>query len=119
MYVIFNFYASASIDRRHIVFWPVCLSVRLFVCPQKLLHLPYLLICTTKAFIFHINIPCDKTFLLVPSSRSSVKVKVKYEGQSLHGHLCFSNTAYWFLILLKVLLEIAIYQMTKCWPCPY
>ena len=26
------------------------------------------------------SIPCDKTFLLVTSSRSSVKVKVKYQG---------------------------------------
>ena len=33
-----------------------------------------------KAFIFHMSIPCDKSFLLVPSSRSSVKVK--YQGLS-------------------------------------
>ena len=26
--------------------------------------------------------PCDKTVLLVPSSRSSVKVQVKYQGHS-------------------------------------
>ena len=28
------------------------------------------------------SIPCNKTFMLVPSSRSSVKVKVKYQGHS-------------------------------------
>ena len=28
-------------------FWPLCLSVHLFVCPQKLLHWPYLLISKT------------------------------------------------------------------------
>ena len=33
-----------------------------------------------RTFIFHMCIPCDKTFLLVPSSRSSVKVK--YQGYS-------------------------------------
>ena len=35
------------------------------------------------------SIPCDKTFLLVPKSRSSVKVKVKYQGhrfQKQEGH---------------------------------
>ena len=31
---------------------------------------------------FQMNIPCDKNFLLVPSSRSSVKVKVKYQGHN-------------------------------------
>ena len=29
------------------------------------------------------SIPCDKTFLLIPSSRSSVKVKVKYQDNIL------------------------------------
>ena len=28
------------------------------------------------------SIPCDKTFLLVPSSRPSAKVKLKYQGHS-------------------------------------
>ena len=28
------------------------------------------------------SIPCDKTFVFVPTSRSSVKVKVKYQGHS-------------------------------------
>ena len=28
------------------------------------------------------SIPCDKTFMLVPRSRSSVKIKVKYQGHS-------------------------------------
>ena len=34
------------------------------------------------AFIFDMSIPCDTTFLLVTSSRSSVQVKVKYQGPS-------------------------------------
>ena len=38
---IHPFYTPASIDRGHIVFG---LSVFSFVCPQKLLHWPYLLI---------------------------------------------------------------------------
>ena len=37
---------------------------------------------TDKAFIFHIYIPWGKTLSLVPKSRSSVKVKVKYQGQN-------------------------------------
>ena len=35
-----------------------------------------------RAFIFHIYIPWSKTLSLVPQPRSSVKVKVKYQGQS-------------------------------------
>ena len=54
-------------------FWPILLSVCPFVCLQKLLHWPYLLLVRLRAFIFRMSIPCDKTFLLVPSSRSSVK----------------------------------------------
>ena len=48
------YYAPASIDRRHIVFGlSVCLSVCPFVCPQKLLHWPYILIC--KSLGLHIS----------------------------------------------------------------
>ena len=41
---------------------------------------------------------CGKTFLLNPSLRSSVKVKVKYQGHNikkwaLQGHSCFTNTS--------------------------
>ena len=44
-----------------------------------------------KAFIFHKCIPLGKTFSLVPKSRSSVEVKVKYQGHfkkkwTLRGH---------------------------------
>ena len=41
-----------------------------------------------RAFIFHMSIPCDKTFLLVLSSKASIKVKVKYQGHSFrkNGH---------------------------------
>ena len=35
-----------------------------------------------RAFKFHIYIPWGKTLSLVPKSRSSVKVKVKYQGHS-------------------------------------
>ena len=35
-----------------------------------------------SAFVFHMNIPCDKTFLLVSRTRSSAKVKVKHIGHS-------------------------------------
>ena len=37
------------------------------------------------AFIFQISIPCDKTFLMVLSSRSSVKVKVEYQGHNFQN----------------------------------
>ena len=33
-----------------------------------------------RDFIFHMYIPCGKTFSLVPRSISSVKVSVKYQG---------------------------------------
>ena len=35
-----------------------------------------------RAFIFHIYISWGKTLPVVPKSRSSVKVKVKYQGHS-------------------------------------
>ena len=34
------------------------------------------------AFIFHMCIPCGKTFSVVPRSRSSIKVKIKYQGHN-------------------------------------
>ena len=74
-------------------FWPVCL----FVCPQNFLHWPHLLMVRVRTFIFHKGVPCDKTFLLVPSSRLSVKVE--YQGHNFqkmgvagaflfHEHIC-------------------------------
>ena len=88
-----HFYGPASIDRGHIVFWPVRLSicplvllsvypcVRLFV--RKIVYIGHIFrLVILRALTFHLSIPCDKTFLLVPSSRSSVKVKVKYQGHS-------------------------------------
>ena len=88
-------------------FWPVCLSVHpffhLFVCKNFYIgHIFWLVRC--RAFIFHMSIPCDKTFLLVPSSRSSVKVKVKYQGQcfpkngSFAGGISVSQTQFVFII---------------------
>ena len=51
-----------------------------------------------RAFIFHICIPWGKTLSLVPKSRSSIEVKVKYQGDSfqkkkwpLQGHLYFTD----------------------------
>ena len=52
--------------------------------------------------MFNMNIPCDKTFLLVPSSRSSIQKKVEYQdhdfkktavvGASIfHKHILFSS----------------------------
>ena len=37
-----------------------------------------------RAFIFHMSIPCDKTVLLAPSSRTSVKAKVSFHD---HTHM--------------------------------
>ena len=36
-----------------------------------------------RDFIFHMCVPCGKTFSLVPRSRSFVKVEVKYQD-----HIC-------------------------------
>ena len=33
-----------------------------------------------RAFIFHMCIPCGKTFYVVPKSKSSIMVSVKYQG---------------------------------------
>ena len=87
-----SFHAPTSIDREHIVRASVCLSTKI------LLHWPYLLI-DNSAFIFKTSIPCDMPFLLATSSRSSVKVKVKYQVHCfrkkwpLRGYLFFTNTS--------------------------
>ena len=69
-------------------FGPVCpvffarLSVWLFVCKNFYTgHIFWLV--RLRAVIFHMSIPCDKTFLLVPSSRSSVRVNFKYQDHRL------------------------------------
>ena len=54
-----QFYATSSIDKRHIVFCPICLSVHL----QK---------------TFNIGV----SFLMVNDSRSSVWVKIKYQDHN-------------------------------------
>ena len=59
-------------------FWPVCLSVSWSAKTFNIGHIFSLV--RVMAFVFRMSVPCDKTFLLVPSSRSSVKVKVEYEG---------------------------------------
>ena len=46
-------FAPASIVRGHVVFWPVCLSVHLFVCPQKLYISHIFLLITVRAYKFH------------------------------------------------------------------
>ena len=56
-----------------------------------------------SAFIFHMYIPCSKTFSFVPRSRSPVKVSMKYQCHIfqkwlLRGHSCFTNT---FCLLLQ------------------
>ena len=77
-----HFYAPALIDRGHIVFDPaICLLVCFFVRKNFYIVLIFWSV-RVKAFMFHVSIPCDKIFLLVPSSWSSVKVKVKYQGHS-------------------------------------
>ena len=49
-------------------------------CDQNLLYENALV--RVIALVFHMSIPCEKTFMLVPSSRSSVKVKVRYQDHS-------------------------------------
>ena len=103
-----HFYASASVDRGHIVFGP---SVRLFV--RKSVTLAIFLLLRVRAFICHMSIPCDKNFLFVPSSRSSVKVKVEFQGHNLQkmavaGHWRFTNTSC-FCLCLSVCLCVPVY----------
>ena len=53
------------------------------------------------------SIPCDKTFLLIPSSRSLVKVKVKYKKKmAFAGALVFHEHS-----LLDLLLEMNLGQI--------
>ena len=71
------FLCPSIMDLVHIVF---ILSVFLSVCLQKK---PFnighdFLMVSDRAFIFHMRIPCGKTFSLVTRSRSSIKVKVEF-----------------------------------------
>ena len=66
-----------------------------------------------RAFIFHMSIPCDKPFLFVLSSRSFVKVKVKYQGHShrkmaIAGALVFHKLVLFLIgqyLLMKVMMK--------------
>ena len=81
-----NFYAPASINLEHIVFGPsVCPSFCLFVCKNFYIGHSFRMVCN-RAFIFQMYIPY-KTFSLVPKSRSSVKVSVKYQGHSFRKQI--------------------------------
>ena len=71
----------------------VCL---LFVCKNFYIGHSFWMI-SDRAFIFHIHISYGNTLSLVPKSRSSVKVKVKYQGQfkkktSHYEGICVSQT---------------------------
>ena len=62
---VFFFIAPASIDRGHTVFGlSFCLSTKNFYIGHSFWMVG------DKAIIFHMIIPCDKTFLLVLNSRS-------------------------------------------------
>ena len=101
---------TPRIDRsRAYSFWFVHLSVCLSAKNFYIGHIFRLV--RIRAFIFHTSIPCDKTFWLVPSSRSSVKFKVKYQGHSfrkkkkkwsLLGYWCFTNTSCFFFFNLTL-----------------
>ena len=76
----------------------ICTSVLLSIClSTKNFHICHIFrLVRVGAFIFQMSITCDKTFLLVLSSRSSVKVKFKYQGQfsekmAVAGHLDMSK----------------------------
>ena len=71
---------------------------------------------TDRAFIFHMCIPYGKTSSPVLRSRSSVKVKVKYQGHSFlkkkwmaQGHLCFERASCSLLhMLFNALLKVTL-----------
>ena len=111
------------IDRGHNSFW-VNLSVHLFVCFSA----------KFGVFLCHMGIPCDKTFLVVPTSRSSVKVKVKYQGDNFQKisvvgafmftkHISFPNAKsplltkygsdYVFVSLKKTAFAVNMFTMQK------
>ena len=71
-----------------------------------------------RAFIFHIYIPWGKTLSLVPKSRSSVKVKVKYQGHSLKEKKLLFGTVqferyYMYMISLYHLIPYLYYIWIK------
>ena len=69
----------------HIVFSPpICPFICMFVRKNFYIGHIFRLVRLT-AF----SIPCDKTFLLIPSSRSSVKVK--YQGHSFKKNCSFGD----------------------------
>ena len=53
------------------------------------------------AFIFHMCIPCAKTFALLLRSRSTITVTF-FQNWSLWGHECFTNTALYDCRLLEL-----------------
>ena len=63
-----------------------------------------------RAFIFRMSIPCDKNFLLVPRSRSSVNVKVNikvavFEKTAVAGALAFLKHSL-FIYKLNIMAQL-------------
>ena len=58
---------------------------------------------SNTACIFHMLIPCGKTFSLPPRVRSRSNIKIKFFIKCLlWRHSCFTNTSYLFFLLIKI-----------------
>ena len=66
---------------------------------------------TDRAFIFPICIPWGKTIYFVPKSRSSAKVKVKYQGQFLEKKCRCGNISVSQIQLVFLLITGHTYQL--------
>ena len=61
--------------------YPVCLSAKIFNVGHNFR------MESDRAFMFQMCVPCGLTFSVVPRSRTSVNVKVKYPGHIFHKKL--------------------------------
>ena len=101
-------FLSPSIDRSGAYsFWLVGVSICLFVCKNFWIGHSFWMV-SDRAFIFCIYIPWDKTLSLVPKSRSSVKVKVKYQGYKVK-----KMAVAWAFMFHKHILFVSAIQV--CW----
>ena len=84
--------------------------------------IPYGKTESDRYLIFYLCIPYGKTFSLVPTSRSSVNVKVKYQGHTfqklkwpLWGHYCFTNAAFLSLFFKSaVAFNLGMFEVLSC-----
>ena len=103
-----SFSCSLCIDRLGVYsFWPVCFSIYLFVCLQKHLHWPYLLISKSKGLYISHEYTLLKDFFV------GMKFKVISQGQISRSQFPKNGCCGAFMFHKHILLKYIFNQLPK------